>query len=349
MPAKTQADPLLSTLVKAGFKGDSLRTAWAIAKRESGGRAAAFNPDASTGDRSWGLFQINTLGKLASRVKQYGLQSERDLLNPDVNARVAYRMSQGGKDFGAWGIGPNAYRKMPALDTSGFPGAPPPEQMTRTTAGAAPPPSPAAQPLAQGPDIAGLRQQALLSLLAERRSGREDRSSTVGLLGQLSDAVNAPPPAPTPAAPTAPAGAPAPQTPAPVDTSKLVKLAPGADREGTTTHPQVLEFVSKVASLAQQPLTIGTGTRHNRNVRQGGVDTGRESDHWTGWAADIPAAGSELTRIGQDALIAAGADPAWARKQTGGVFNLGGKQILFNTMTGGNHFNHLHVGLREHP
>jgi murein DD-endopeptidase MepM/ murein hydrolase activator NlpD len=42
-----------------------------------------------------------------------------------VNARAAYQMSKGGTDFGAWGIGPNAYRKMPALDFTGYPGPSP--------------------------------------------------------------------------------------------------------------------------------------------------------------------------------------------------------------------------------
>ena len=115
------ADPLVSTLQKAGFKGEALKTAWAIAKRESGGRASAYNPDRSTGDDSYGLFQINMLGNLGpSRRKSYGLKSNQDLLDPATNARVAFAMSKGGKDFGAWGIGPNAYRKMPALDFSGW-------------------------------------------------------------------------------------------------------------------------------------------------------------------------------------------------------------------------------------
>lgn len=116
-------DPLVSTLQGAGFKGDALRTAWAIAKRESGGKATAFNPDTSTGDQSYGLFQINMLNELGpSRRQSYGLKKNEDLFDPATNARVAFAMSKGGKDFGAWGIGPNAYRKMPALDFSGFPG-----------------------------------------------------------------------------------------------------------------------------------------------------------------------------------------------------------------------------------
>ena len=89
------------------------------------------------------------------------------------------------------------------------------------------------------------------------------------------------------------------------------------------------------------PLTIGTGSNHHEFVS----GTNRRSDHWFGDAADVPMSGQNLTRLGQDALIAAGMDPAQARKQTGGVFNVGGYNILFNTNVGGNHYNHLHVGL----
>jgi hypothetical protein len=38
--------------------------------------------------------------------------------------------------------------------------------------------------------------------------------------------------------------------------------------------------------------------------------------------------------------------PKEARKQRGGLFNIGGYQIIFNTNEGGNHYNHLHVGIR---
>jgi len=119
-------DPLMQYLQRAGFKGQGLKTAWAIAKRESGGRPEAYNPDRSTGDNSYGLFQINMLGDMGpSRRKQFGIQSNEQLLDPNINAKAAYQMSKGGTDFGAWGIGPNAYRKMPALDFTGYPGPSP--------------------------------------------------------------------------------------------------------------------------------------------------------------------------------------------------------------------------------
>ena len=118
------ADNLLTTLQNAGFKGPALRTAWAIAKRESGGRPDAYNPNRGTGDNSYGLFQINMLGKMGeARRRQFGLQNNKQLFDPVTNAKVAFAMSKGGTDFGPWGVGPNAYRKTPALDFSGFPNA----------------------------------------------------------------------------------------------------------------------------------------------------------------------------------------------------------------------------------
>lgn len=123
--------------------------------------------------------------------------------------------------------------------------------------------------------------------------------------------------------------------------ASLVTVSPGADREGVETSPAVIRFVDRIAQIGGRPLTITTGTNHNQFV----VGTDRESQHWEGNAADIPASGSELVRLGQDALIAAGMGMKDARSQTGGVFNVNGYQIIFNTNVGGNHFDHLHVGV----
>jgi hypothetical protein len=123
---------------------------------------------------------------------------------------------------------------------------------------------------------------------------------------------------------------------------RWVTMSSGADRAGMPTQPMVLQFVSQVAQVFGQRLTIGTGSNHHKYVLGEGSTI---SDHWYGDAADIPMTGASLTRLGQDALIAAGANPGWARKQTGGVFNVNGYNILFNTSVGGNHYNHLHVGL----
>lgn len=116
--ASPRQQQLVSTLQKVGFQGKGLKTAYAIAMRESGGNPEAFNPDRTTGDQSYGLFQINMLGDMGpARRRQFGISGNEQLLDPLTNARAAYKMSRGGKDFGAWGLGPNAYRAGAGFDT----------------------------------------------------------------------------------------------------------------------------------------------------------------------------------------------------------------------------------------
>jgi hypothetical protein len=101
---------LIQVLESAGFSGNSLKQAWAIVMRESGGNSNAFNGNSNTGDKSYGLFQINMIGKLGpDRLAKYGLESNDSLFNPQTNARVAYQMSSGGTNWGAWDVGPDAY------------------------------------------------------------------------------------------------------------------------------------------------------------------------------------------------------------------------------------------------
>jgi hypothetical protein len=138
-------------------------------------------------------------------------------------------------------------------------------------------------------------------------------------------------------------GEPTPSLP-PTGSSGKVILSKGADRPGVHTNKAVLNFVGQIAGAYGHPLTIGTGTNHNQMTVNGNV-----SDHWSGNAADIPATGNTLVKLGQDALIQAGMNPSQARKQTGGLYNVNGYQVIFNTHEGGDHTNHLHVGLgRRH-
>lgn len=104
---------LMSILKQAGFKGDGLKMAYAIAMAESGGNAKAHNGNAGTGDNSYGLFQINMLGSMGpSRLKQYGLASNNSLFDALTNAKVAYKMSHGGTSWGPWSTyGNGAYKK----------------------------------------------------------------------------------------------------------------------------------------------------------------------------------------------------------------------------------------------
>jgi hypothetical protein len=91
---KTCKNWLVRELKEAGFKGKGLHIAWAIAMRESGGRADAIS---STGD--YGVFQFNR----AAHSKQPWWNTEK-LLTRDYNIMIAYDMSQGGKTFYPWDI-----------------------------------------------------------------------------------------------------------------------------------------------------------------------------------------------------------------------------------------------------
>jgi hypothetical protein len=98
---------LKAILHQAGFRGSNLKEAWAVAMKESTGRPRSHNDNPDTGDNSHGLFQINMIGSLGpARLKQYKLDSNKDLFNPLVNAKIAFQMSNGGKNWSGWnGIG----------------------------------------------------------------------------------------------------------------------------------------------------------------------------------------------------------------------------------------------------
>lgn len=95
---------LVNVLYEAGFRNDRLKTAFAVAKAESNARPKAYNPPSNnTGDNSYGIFQINMIGNLGpDRRKRYDLERDEDLFDPARNARVAFEMSNKGKDWGAW-------------------------------------------------------------------------------------------------------------------------------------------------------------------------------------------------------------------------------------------------------
>ena len=98
------AEEIKSLLIISGFDGKGLKTAFGIVMKESTGRPYAHNQNSNTGDNSYGLFQINMIGSLGpARREQFGLANNEDLFNPLTNAAIAYRMSEGGTDWGPWG------------------------------------------------------------------------------------------------------------------------------------------------------------------------------------------------------------------------------------------------------
>ncbi len=118
--ATSLTDRELKKLLHAvGFRGEGLKKAWAVAKKESNGRPLAFNGNSNTGDSSFGIFQINLIGMLGpDRREKYGINFSSELLNPVINAQVAYHMSAGGKNWTAWkGMTPRTkqwMKKFPA-------------------------------------------------------------------------------------------------------------------------------------------------------------------------------------------------------------------------------------------
>lgn len=85
---------LARTIYNAGFRGESHRVAWAIAMRESNGNPRVISPSSD-----YGLFQINAPSWSDEPWWDYN-----SMLDPDYNARIAYKMSRGGKNWAMWGL-----------------------------------------------------------------------------------------------------------------------------------------------------------------------------------------------------------------------------------------------------
>lgn len=88
----------------AGFRGQALVTAVAVALGESGGRPDAMG-DTTIQTGTWGpsvgLWQVRSIKR------ETGKGSTRDQqanLNPARNARAAFEISGGGKNFGPWTV-----------------------------------------------------------------------------------------------------------------------------------------------------------------------------------------------------------------------------------------------------
>lgn len=89
---------------EAGFDDREAAIMGAIGAAESSGRTSAHNPNASTGDNSYGLWQINMLGNMGpARREQFGISSNEQLFDPKINAMAAKKIydQQG---FNAWSV-----------------------------------------------------------------------------------------------------------------------------------------------------------------------------------------------------------------------------------------------------
>lgn len=104
MPANAMTDAQLAGYAKgAGFTGNGLVLAVAVALAETRGHPTATAHNPTPPDNSYGPWQINMYGKLGpDRRKRFGLSRNEDLFNPATNAKAAYAISSKGKNFTPW-------------------------------------------------------------------------------------------------------------------------------------------------------------------------------------------------------------------------------------------------------
>lgn len=82
---------LANWIYNAGFRGHNIREAWAIAMRESNGI-----PSTVSGE-DYGLFQFN--------YSSWSNKLDWDrILDPEYNAKAAFKLSKGGKSWVPWGM-----------------------------------------------------------------------------------------------------------------------------------------------------------------------------------------------------------------------------------------------------
>jgi hypothetical protein len=133
-----------------------------------------------------------------------------------------------------------------------------------------------------------------------------------------------------------------------------VIIAPNANKPGQPIQPMTLKYLEQIAAFLHRPITITTGTNHSKFTVDGNV-----SEHFTGHAADIGMAANGGTidgpvgdQIMEAALVLAGVPAATARAEAraGGLFNNTRDnmriQCIWKTNKGGNHHDHVHVGVR---
>lgn len=137
------------------------------------------------------------------------------------------------------------------------------------------------------------------------------------------------------------------------DGGQVVVMA-GANKPGHPITRMTVDYVAKMADRIGRPIKVTTGTNHNKYT-----DSGHVSDHFSGHAADIGMSANGGTDDGpvgdkiMEACCFLAGDSAQGAKDkahTGGLFtfNHGNQRIqcIWKTKQGGNHHNHVHVGVR---
>lgn len=101
---KLSVAQMVSLAKEAGFSDEEAVIMAAIGAGESSGRTGAHNPDASSGDNSYGIWQINMLGKMGPvRRSEFGIEDNKELFDPKQNAKAA-RIIYEQQGFEAWSV-----------------------------------------------------------------------------------------------------------------------------------------------------------------------------------------------------------------------------------------------------
>jgi hypothetical protein len=141
---------------------------------------------------------------------------------------------------------------------------------------------------------------------------------------------------------------------APVALEGEVIIAPGANLAGKPIQELTFNYLKRMAGMLGKPITVTTGTNHDKFTVNGNV-----SDHFSGHAADLGMVANGGTndgpvgdRLMNIALLVGGlsAADATAKSGSGGLFTFTHEnqriQCIWKTDEGGNHHNHVHVGVR---
>jgi TP901 family phage tail tape measure protein/lambda family phage tail tape measure protein len=114
---KRESVGLVQLARAAGFSPQEAIVMAAIAQAESSGNARAFNGNAATGDKSYGLWQINMLGGMGPERRQsFGIRNNDQLFDPVTNAMAARRVYQS-QGYKAWSVyRSGAYKKYLGRD-----------------------------------------------------------------------------------------------------------------------------------------------------------------------------------------------------------------------------------------
>jgi tape measure domain-containing protein len=176
------AGQLKALALAAGFNDRDASIMAAIAMAESGGRSNAHNNNAATGDNSYGLWQVNMLGRMGpERRRSFGIGSNEALFDPAVNASAARKVfeSQG---FGAWSVFKSgAYRQFL------------PQAMRAGAAPMAPALPPATAPAMAGVTQAGANLSAAQGALASQQQRLNELQTITALeqkYGAITDALS---------------------------------------------------------------------------------------------------------------------------------------------------------------